>query len=53
MLNPIAADQGLLRMSLLPGSGRTSSRTAEHSDEFRLFEIGREIHKLPAICRMK
>jgi phenylalanyl-tRNA synthetase beta chain len=42
--NPIAADQNLLRRSLLPGIWKNISDNARHFDTFRLFEIGREIH---------
>jgi phenylalanyl-tRNA synthetase beta chain len=44
VLNPIAAGQELLRTSLLPGIHRNIAANAKHFDEFRLFEIGREIH---------
>lgn len=40
--NPIAADQNLLRMSLLPGIWRNIRDNARNFDEFRLFEIGQE-----------
>ena len=43
--NPIAADQNLLRSSLLPGIWKNIADNARHFDSFRLFEIGREIHK--------
>jgi phenylalanyl-tRNA synthetase beta chain len=43
--NPIAADQGLLRPTLLPGIWKNIVDNTRHSDAFRLFEIGREIHK--------
>ncbi|SRR5579883_567064 len=42
--NPIAADQSLLRTSLLPGIWRNIADNARHFDSFRLFEVGREIH---------
>jgi phenylalanyl-tRNA synthetase beta chain len=45
VLNPIAAGQELLRTSLLPGVHRNIVENAKHFDHFRLFEIGREIHK--------
>ena len=45
--NPIAAGQELLRKSLLPGIRRNILSNSRHSDSFRLFEIGREIHKQP------
>ncbi len=44
--NPIAADQNLLRASLLPGIWRNIGDNARHFDAFRLFEIGNEIHKV-------
>ena len=43
--NPIAADQNLLRPSLLPGILKNISDNARHFDTFRIFEIGREIHQ--------
>ena len=43
--NPISADQSLMRLSLLPGIFRNLADNARHFDSFRLFEIGREIHK--------
>ena len=48
VLNPIAAGQELLRRSLLPGIYRNILENAKHFDRFRLFEIGREIHKRDA-----
>lgn len=47
VLNPIAADQGLMRSSLLPGVYRNIVENAKHFTDFRLFEVGREIHKRP------
>lgn len=44
VLNPIAADQNLLRTSLLPGIWKNLRDNARHFDTFRLFEIGREVH---------
>jgi phenylalanyl-tRNA synthetase beta chain len=41
--NPIAADQNLLRRSLLPGVWKNIRDNARNFDSFRLFEIGREI----------
>jgi phenylalanyl-tRNA synthetase beta chain len=41
--NPIAADQNLLRRSLLPGIWKNICDNARNFDSFRLFEIGREI----------
>ena len=45
VLNPIAAGQELLRTSLLPGIHRNVVENAKYFDHFRIFEIGREIHK--------
>ena len=45
--NPIAPNQSLLRMSLLPELRGNVLENAKHFDAFRLFEIGREIHKQP------
>ena len=45
--NPIASDQGLLRNSLIPGIWSNLTENSKHLDNFRLFEIGREIHKRP------
>ena len=45
VLNPIAAGQELMRTSLLPGIYGNIVENAKHFDEFRLFEIGHEIHK--------
>lgn len=42
--NPIAADQNLLRRSLLPGIWKNIGSNARHFDSFRLFEIGKEIN---------
>jgi len=42
--NPIASDQTLLRASLLPAIRRNILDNSRHFTEFRLFEIGREIH---------
>jgi phenylalanyl-tRNA synthetase beta chain len=41
--NPIAADQNLLRRSLLPGIWKNIRDNARYLDSFRLFEIGKEI----------
>lgn len=46
--NPIAADQELLRTSLLAGIVRNISDNSRHFSSFRLFEIGVEIHKRAA-----
>jgi len=43
--NPIASDQGLLRTTLLTGILRNVRDNARHFGEFRLFEIGHEIHR--------
>jgi len=43
--NPIASDQVLMRTSLVPGIARNIAENSKHLDDFRLFEIGREIHK--------
>ncbi len=43
--NPIASDQELMRASLLPGIWRTVMENAKHRESFRIFEIGREIHR--------
>ena len=45
VLNPIAAGQELMRTSLLPGIHGNIVENAKHFDEFRIFEIGHEIHK--------
>ncbi len=45
--NPISSEQGLMRLSLLPGIRKNVLDNSKHSDDFRLFEIGREIHKRP------
>jgi phenylalanyl-tRNA synthetase beta chain len=45
--NPISAEQGLMRTSLLPGIYKNILDNARHFEEFRLFEIGREIHRQP------
>jgi len=43
--NPISSEQSLMRLSLLPGIHRNIVENAKRFDEFRLFEIGYEIHK--------
>lgn len=43
--NPISVDQTLMRMSLLPGIHKNIVDNMRFFDEFRLFEIGSEIHK--------
>ncbi len=45
--NPIASDQNLLRMSLVPEIYGNITENRKHFERFRLFEIGREIHKRP------
>ena len=45
--NPIAPNQSLLRMSLLPELRANVLENSKHFDAFRIFEIGREIHKRP------
>lgn len=45
--NPIASDQSLLRLSLLTGIYKNILENRKYFDEFRVFEIGREIHKQP------
>ncbi|MBI3209747.1 MAG: phenylalanine--tRNA ligase subunit beta [Candidatus Solibacter usitatus] len=43
--NPISTEQSLMRMSLVPGIWRNIQDNARHFGEFRIFEIGSEIHK--------
>ena len=43
--NPIASDQHLMRSGLLAGIAKNITDNARHFDAFRLFEIGRAIHK--------
>lgn len=45
VVNPIAADQNLLRNSLIPGIWKNVLENSKHFDTFRLFEIGQEIHR--------
>jgi phenylalanyl-tRNA synthetase beta chain len=45
VLNPIAANQSLMRTSLLPGIFANLTENRKHFSTFRIFEIGREIHK--------
>jgi len=45
--NPIAPNQSLLRRSLLPELRVNVIENSRHFDTFRIFEIGREIHKQP------
>jgi phenylalanyl-tRNA synthetase beta chain len=42
--NPIASDQTLMRLSLLPGIHKNIQENSRRLNSFRLFEIGREIH---------
>ena len=48
VMNPIAADQTHLRTSLVPGVWNHIVENTRYFDEFRLFEVGVEIHKQPA-----
>jgi len=45
VLNPIAANQALMRLSLVPGIVSNLRENRKHLDAFQLFEIGNEIHK--------
>ncbi len=45
--NPIASDQRFLRDSLVPGFWKNILDNVRHLDQFRFFEIGKEIHKRP------
>jgi phenylalanyl-tRNA synthetase beta chain len=45
LANPISSDQSLMRRSLLPEIWQNIEENSKHFDSFRLFEIGREIHK--------
>jgi phenylalanyl-tRNA synthetase beta chain len=45
VLNPIAADQNLLRTSLIPGICADLEENSKHFASFRLFECGNEIHQ--------
>ena len=47
VLNPIAADQSLMRTTLLHGILKNFEDNLRHFDTFRFFEIGKEIHKQP------
>ncbi|MDQ6676796.1 MAG: phenylalanine--tRNA ligase subunit beta [Acidobacteriota bacterium] len=47
VLNPIAQNQSLMRPSLLPGIYSNCVENRKHHSSFRLFEVGREIHKRP------
>jgi phenylalanyl-tRNA synthetase beta chain len=48
VLNPIASDQALMRTSLIPGLVRNIRENRKNFENFRLFEIGHEIHKSAA-----
>jgi phenylalanyl-tRNA synthetase beta chain len=43
--NPIASNQELMRESLLPGIWKNITDNAKYRENFRLFEIGQEIHR--------
>ncbi len=45
--NPIASELTHLRRSLLPGLFKNIVANVRHFSEFRLFEIGNEIHPMP------
>ncbi|MGC4053718.1 MAG: phenylalanine--tRNA ligase subunit beta [Paludibaculum sp.] len=45
VINPISSEQSLMRLSLLPGIHRNIVENAKRFEEFRLFEIGNEIHR--------
>lgn len=47
VLNPIASDQSLMRTTLLHGVLKNFEDNQKNFDEFRFFEIGKEIHKQP------
>src|SRR5260370_39499216 len=44
--NPIAWDQSLMRLSLLPGIRKNLIGNSRRLNSFRLFEIGHEIHPM-------
>jgi phenylalanyl-tRNA synthetase beta chain len=48
VLDPISIDLELMRVSLVPGIHRVIVENARYFDEFRIFEIGSEIHKRPS-----
>jgi phenylalanyl-tRNA synthetase beta chain len=48
VINPIAADQELMRPSLVPGIVKNILENAKHKDSFRLFEVGLEVHRRAA-----
>lgn len=43
--NPISVEQALMRMSLAPGIWKNIEENKKHFENFRVFEIGNEIHK--------
>ncbi|HYZ85101.1 MAG TPA: phenylalanine--tRNA ligase subunit beta [Bryobacteraceae bacterium] len=45
--NPIAEGQDLMRSTLVPGIVANLRENSKYLDEFRLFEIGRAIHRRP------
>ncbi|HUQ91324.1 MAG TPA: phenylalanine--tRNA ligase subunit beta [Bryobacteraceae bacterium] len=45
--NPISVDQALLRRTLVPGVWKNIQENSKHAEQFRLFEIGSEIHRKP------
>ena len=45
VMNPIASDQTMLRTSLLPAIRKNIIENSRRLPSFRLFEIGREIHR--------
>ncbi len=47
VINPIASDQTMLRTSLLPGIRKNIIENSRRMNSFRLFEVGREIHRRP------
>jgi phenylalanyl-tRNA synthetase beta chain len=47
VLNPIASDQSLMRTTLLHGVLKNFEDNQKNFDDFRFFEIGKEIHKQP------
>jgi phenylalanyl-tRNA synthetase beta chain len=47
VLNPIASDQSLMRTTLLHGVLKNFEDNLKNFDQFRFFEIGKEIHKQP------
>lgn len=43
--NPISIEQALMRRTLIPGIWKNIQENSKHFEEFRLFEIGYEIHR--------